>query len=85
MSEEGLSESDELGEDALNRIWVYDQVALPAILEYKWCEARSEKLPKMLPLLFAEVSEEELTSRYEALHHKWKQPLYDVFMELGGE
>jgi len=75
---------DELGDDGIIRIWTYDKVALPAICDYKICEFRNEKLPKLLPMLFAEVPEAELTKRYAALHHKWKQPLYDVFMQLGG-
>lgn len=38
-----------MGDDALARIVSYDTVALPAILEYKWVEAKCERLPKMMP------------------------------------
>ena len=42
---------ENMGDDALERIIKYDKIALPAILEYKWTEARCEKLPKVLPRL----------------------------------
>jgi hypothetical protein len=65
----------QMGEDALDRIISYDKVALPAILEYKWQEARCEKLPKLAPALFPPVSDAEYTERFERLHHKWASPL----------
>lgn len=49
-----------MGDDALARLIKYDRVALPAILEYKWEEARCEKLPELLPSVFPPVSEEEV-------------------------
>jgi hypothetical protein len=76
--------NDNLGADAVARMIRYDKVALPAIFEYKMCEARCEKLPKMVPMLFSEVSEDEQLRRYQVLHKKYAHPLYDVFMELGG-
>jgi|TARA_B110000196_G_scaffold293523_1_gene281900 hypothetical protein len=59
-------------------------VALPAIIDYKVTEACCEKLPKLLPLLFPEVPEAEQLRQYAVLHQKHKQPLFDIFMELGG-
>ena len=57
---------------------------MPWIVEYKWEEARGETLPDVLPSLFPPVSEEEYNGRFQKLHEKWAQPLYDNFMELGG-
>lgn len=37
-----------------------------------------------MPFIFPPLSEEEETRRFEALHHKYAKPLYDVFMKLGG-
>uniref|UniRef100_A0A7S0IPC0 ABC1 atypical kinase-like domain-containing protein n=1 Tax=Calcidiscus leptoporus TaxID=127549 RepID=A0A7S0IPC0_9EUKA len=74
----------EMGDDALQRILKFDKVALPAILEYKWEEAKCEKLPKVLPALFPPVSDEEERARFEALHRKWAKPIFDIYMELGG-
>lgn len=34
--------------------------------------------------LFPPVSDEEELAQFAVLHDKWKQPLYDKFMELGG-
>lgn len=62
----------------------FDRVALPAIIDYKLTEARCEKLPRLLPPLFSEVPEAEQLRRYAVLHQKWKQSLFDIFMELGG-
>ena len=73
-----------MGDDALSRLISYDKVALPAILEYKWEEAKCEKLPKLLPALFPPVSDEEERQRFEVLHRKYARPLFDKFMELGG-
>ena len=73
-----------MGEDALSRMMSYNVVAVPAILQYKAVEARYEKAPKLLPALFSEISEDELTRRYESLHHTHARPLFNKFMELGG-
>ena len=62
----------------------FDKVALPAIIDYKFTEVRCEKLPRLLPSLFSEVPEPEQLRRYDVLHQKWKQSLFDLFMELGG-
>ena len=74
----------ELGEDGLSRIYAYDRVAVPAIIEYKLLEARCEKLPALLPFLFSRPSDEEERARFQVLHDKWVGPLYDVHMSLGG-
>lgn len=73
-----------MGSDAVARIISYDMVAVPAIVEYKWLEAKCEKLPKVLPALFPPVSDEEERAQFEVLHRKWAKPLFDKFMELGG-
>ena len=73
-----------MGDDAVARLISYDVVALPAIIEYKWVEAKCEKLPKVAPVLFPPVSDEEERKQFEVLHEKWKRPLFDKFMELGG-
>lgn len=75
---------DSMGKDALARIIKYDRVAVPAILEYKWVEAKCEKLPKVLPWLFPPVSDEDELAQFEVLHRKWARPLFNIFMELGG-
>ena len=54
------------------------------ILEYKWVEAKVEKLPRNFPSLFPEVPEEEQTRQFQELHDKWSPILFDCFMELGG-
>lgn len=48
-----------MGDDAVDRLVTYCKVVAPAITEYKIEEARCEKLPNMLPMLFDPVSEEE--------------------------
>lgn len=73
-----------MGADAVARIVSYDIVAVPAIVEYKWLEAKCEKLPKVLPSLFPPVSDEEERAQFQVLHRKWAKPLFDKFMELGG-
>ena len=55
-------------------------VAIPAIVQYKWVEARCGKLSRLAPLLFPPVSEEEETARFAVLHERWAQPLFDIFM-----
>jgi len=69
-----------LGEDGLERLIKYDRVAIPAIVQYKWVEARCGKLSRLAPLLFPPVSEEEETARFAVLHERWAQPLFDIFM-----
>ncbi|GMH86255.1 hypothetical protein TrVE_jg9112 [Triparma verrucosa] len=73
-----------MGEDALQRMIKFERVGVPATIDYKWEEAKCEKLPKVLPSIFPPVSEEEETRRFEVLHQKWAKPLFDVYMELGG-
>ena len=73
-----------MGDDALARIISYDKVALPAIMEYKWTEAKCEKLPKVVPWLFPPVSDEEEREQFAVLHNKYAPPLFEKFMELGG-
>jgi len=73
-----------MGDDAVDRLITYSKVTVPAILEYKLEEAKCQKLPKALPWLFSEVPEEEQDRRFQRLHEKWAQPIYDNFMELGG-
>ena len=62
----------------------FDKVAIPATISYKFEEARCDKLPKLLPSLFPPVPPEEEKKRFEALHHKYAKPLFDVYMSLGG-
>ncbi|EOD33001.1 hypothetical protein EMIHUDRAFT_471617 [Emiliania huxleyi CCMP1516] len=59
-----------LGEDGLERLIKYDRVAIPAIVQYKWVEARCGKLSRLAPLLFPPVSEEEETARFAVLHER---------------
>jgi len=73
-----------MGDDSVSRLIAYNKVVSPAIMEYKWEEAKCEKLPKVLPWLFPPVPKEEQDKRFEKLHEKWTQPLFDCFMELGG-
>ena len=61
----------EMGADAVSRMASYNTVAVPAILNYKLVEARYEKLPKVAPTLFPEISTDELTKRYEVIHYHW--------------
>ena len=68
----------------MERIVIYDKVAIPMIIDYKWEEAKCEKLPKLLPSFFPTVSQEEQDRRFELLHNKHAKPIFDVFMELGG-
>ncbi|GMH80428.1 hypothetical protein TL16_g08543 [Triparma laevis f. inornata] len=73
-----------MGDDALDRMIKFEKVGVPMTIDYKWEEAKCEKLPKILPTFFSPVGEEEETKRFEALHKKWAKPLFDVYMELGG-
>jgi len=74
----------QMGEDALARIVKFDRVAVPAIIEYKWVEAKCEKLPKILPWLFPPVTDEDELEQFMVVHKKWVKPLFDIYMELGG-
>jgi len=63
--------------------------AIPAIASYKFEEARCYTLPDKcsntpFQALFPPVSDSEATTRFEALHHKYSGPLFDVYMKLGG-
>ena len=73
-----------MGDDAVDRLISYSKVISPAIMEYKWEEAKCEKFPQVAPLLFPPVSEEEQKLRFEKLHNKWAEPIRDCFMDLGG-
>ena len=73
-----------MGEDAVARIITYDKVAVPAILEYKYLEAKLEVWPKLLPSLFPVLPEAEQKAQFQLLHDKYAQPMFDVFMQLGG-
>ena len=73
-----------MGDDALQRIIKYDKMAVPAIIEYKWLEAKCETLPESMPFLFPKVTEAEETAQFQVLHDKYAQPMYDLFMDLGG-
>ena len=55
-----------MGEDAVNRIVAFDKVCVPMIVDYKWEEAKCEKLPKLLPALFPAVSEQVVVCRVTA-------------------
>ena len=73
-----------MGDDAVGRLITYSKVISPAIMSYKWEEAKCEKFPEIAPWLFPVVSEEEQKLRFEKLHNKWAEPIRDCFMELGG-
>ena len=57
-------------------------MAVPAVVEYKYWEARCEKLPKSMPFLFPPVPVEEEDRRYEELHRKYAPQLLDVYMKV---
>eukprot|EP00518_Triparma_eleuthera_P021221 CAMPEP_0197546278 /NCGR_PEP_ID=MMETSP1320-20131121/940_1 /TAXON_ID=91990 /ORGANISM="Bolidomonas sp., Strain RCC2347" /LENGTH=542 /DNA_ID=CAMNT_0043105829 /DNA_START=116 /DNA_END=1744 /DNA_ORIENTATION=- len=73
-----------MGADAVDRIITFDKMAVPAVAEYKYWEARCEKLPKKIPWLFPPVPVEEEDRHYEELHRKYAPQLLDVYMKLGG-
>jgi hypothetical protein len=75
---------EEMGPDSLNRLLSFYSVAIPLVLEYKTLEIKCEKLPEILPQFFDKVTQEEESKLFEPLHLKWKQPLVDKLMELGG-
>ena len=75
----------ELGEDAVERISNFYGTVIPMILEYKSLEFQCETLPSLVPFgLVKHVSAEDEAKLFEPLHEKWKQPVVDKFMELGG-
>ena len=73
-----------IGEDGLERLVKFEKTIVPIAIQYKWLEAKCEKFPKAFPSIFPAVSEEEETARFAVLHEKFKQPVFDLFMELGG-
>ena len=73
-----------MGEDAVDRLITYDKIAIPAIIEYKWLEAKLEKFPAMLPAIFPVLPEKEQKRQFQELHDKYAEPMFNVFMELGG-
>jgi hypothetical protein len=73
-----------MGEDAVDRILTYDKVAVPAIIEYKYLEAKLEVWPKYLPSIFPVLPEAEQKRQFQLLHDKYAKPMFDVFMKLGG-
>jgi hypothetical protein len=73
-----------MGADAVDRIIEFDSMAVPAIVEYKYWEARCDKLPKSLPSLFPPVPAAEEDAHYDALHKKYAPQLVNVYMKLGG-
>lgn len=73
-----------MGSDAVQRMMIYCKVAVPLIVEYKWLEAKLEKLPGKFPSLFPDLPEEEQKRQFQVLHDKWAPPTFDCFMELGG-
>lgn len=75
---------DDMGPDSLNRLLSFYSVAVPLVLDYKILEMKCETLPTVLPQFFDPVTQEEESKLFEPLHEKWKQPLVDKLMELGG-
>ena len=74
-----------MGDDALARIISYDKVALPAIMEYKWTEAKCEKLPKVVPWLFPARLRRGGARAVRGAPQQVRAPLlFEKFMELGG-
>ena len=81
-----------MGADAVDRIYTYDKVAVPMILDYKWLEWKLEIAPHsefinlLTPLsgFFPVLPEEEQKRQFQILHEKHAKPLFDCFMELGG-
>ena len=59
-------------------------MAVPAVVEYKYWEARCERLPKSMPWFFKPIDPVEETRHYEQLHHKYAPKLLEVYMKLGG-
>lgn len=62
-----------IGEDGLDRIVHFDKVAIPIVLDYKWEEAKCEKLPKILPSIFRPVPEEEQNRRFKGEGEGWSE------------
>ena len=73
-----------MGDDAVDRLIDFYEVALPATIEYKWVEAKTETLPKVAPWIFSPVTDEEEMAQFEVLHKKWAKPVFDKCMKLGG-
>ena len=75
-----------MGADAVDRIYAYDKVAVPMIIDYKWLEWKLEVAPnsEMLRRFFPLLPEEEQKHQFQQLHEKHAKPLFDSFMELGG-
>jgi len=60
-----------MGHDSVKRIVEFDLIAAPAIIHYKWEEAKCDKFPKVLPWIFPPVSQVEEDRRFEVLHNKY--------------
>ena len=75
-----------MGADALDRIYAYDKVAVPMIVDYKWLEWQLEVAPKseIFGHFFPVLPEAEQKRQFQLLHEKHARPLFDSFMELGG-
>jgi hypothetical protein len=71
-----------MGDDAVKRLRTYCGVIVPFVVQYKWMEAKCEKLPKLVPWLFPPMSEEQETKEFNKLHEKWAPPIFDLFMEV---
>ena len=76
--------TENMGSDAVERMMRFSKVAVPLIVEYKWLEAKLEKLPGKFPDIFPALPDEEQTRQFQVLHDKWAPPAFDCFMELGG-
>lgn len=76
--------TENMGSDAVERMMRFSKVAVPLIVEYKWLEAKLEKLPEKFPDIFPALPDEEQTRQFQVLHDKWAPPAFDCFMELGG-
>ena len=73
------------GDDSVDRLVDFYQVALPATIAYRWEEAKTETIPKQAPWLFPPVSDEEELAQFEVLHRRWAKPIFDKCMlKLGG-
>jgi aarF domain-containing kinase len=75
-----------MGTDAVDRIFEYDKVAVPMIMDYKWLEFKLEKAPyfSILSSFYPLLTEEEQKKQFQVLHDKHAKPLFDCFMQLGG-
>ncbi len=66
------------------RLVDFYKVAVPATIHYKLVEARCEKLPKLAPSAFPELTDGEQLERYAPLHARYGPPLFDKAWKLGG-